>query len=155
MRMSMNVQILVGAAAGIALGMLLGAFPADAALRVRELARYLDVLSAPGGADSGADDGGGSGGDGGGSGGGGSSGDGSGGGWIAALDRRIAEQPPPPRRPPALLSDASPAPPAPPPPTAPTAPTAPPELPGEGISDATGGAPPPAKQPRLSNTDDS
>jgi hypothetical protein len=122
----------------------------DAALRVRELARYLDVLSVPGGADSGADDGGCIGGGGGGNGGGGSSGDGSGGGWIAALDRRIAEQPPPPRRPPALLSDASPAPPAPPAPTAPTAPTAPPELPGEGSSDATGGAPPPAKQPRLS-----
>jgi hypothetical protein len=117
----------------------------DAALRVRELARYLDVLSSPDG-DRSADDGGG--------GGGGSGGGGSGGGWIAALDRRIAEQPPPPRRPPAL-SDAPPAPPPPPAPTAPTAPTARPERTGEGSSDATGGAPPPAKQPRLSNTDDS
>ena len=37
MRMSINVQILVGAAAGVALGVLLGALPADAALRVHGL----------------------------------------------------------------------------------------------------------------------
>jgi Na+/H+-dicarboxylate symporter len=37
MRMSINVQILVGAAAGVALGVLLGALPADAALRVQGL----------------------------------------------------------------------------------------------------------------------